>query len=117
MMKKLRSDEANRFEERYAELGRKIKDEAEIAATTQKPKMTESLTMSKQSEGVIDAEVAASLHWNEDANAAAAGTEQAESRLVAEATATRNRGEDTRRSSSIQRKSKENRSFAEVARK
>ena len=100
--------------------------------------------MSKQSEGVIDAEVAASLHWkedanavaavktrsgrlvveaaaardsNEDANAAAAGTEQAESRLVAEATATRNRGEDTRHSSSIQRKSKENRSYVEVARK
>ena len=70
MKKKPRSDEANRFEERYAELGRKIKHEA--AATTQKPKMTESLTMSKQSEGVIHAEVAASLHWNEDANAAAA---------------------------------------------
>ena len=34
------SDEANKFEERYAELERKIKHEAEIAATTQKPKMT-----------------------------------------------------------------------------
>ena len=62
MMKKKRSDEANKFEERYAELERRIKHEAEIAATTQKPTMTES----KQAEGVIDAEVAASLHWNED---------------------------------------------------
>ena len=58
---------------------------------------------------------AAARHSNEDTNAAAAGTEQAESRLVAEATATRNRGEDTRHSSGIQRKSKENRSYVEVA--
>ena len=66
---KTRTDEANKFEERHAELERKIKHEAEIAATTQKPKMTESLTMSKQSEGDIGAEVATSHHWNEDANA------------------------------------------------
>ena len=46
----------------YAGLGRKIKHEAAIAATTRKPKMTESLTMSKQAEGVVDAGVAASRH-------------------------------------------------------
>ena len=64
--KKTRCDEANKFEERYAKLERKIKHEAEIAATTQTPKMTESLTMSKQAEGVIDAEVAASPLCNEE---------------------------------------------------
>ena len=120
MMKRTRPDDANKFEELCAELDRKIKHEAEIAAATQKLKMTESL---KQAEGVIDAEVAASPLWNEDANAAAAEfghaderlvvgdaaarhsnedtnaavaeTDQAESRLVAEATSTRNRGVDT----------------------
>ena len=40
--------------------------------TNSKFAMPESLTMSKQAEVVIDAEVAASLHWSEDANAAAA---------------------------------------------
>ena len=35
----MRSGEANKFEERYAELERKIKDKAEIAATTQKHEM------------------------------------------------------------------------------
>ena len=52
-----KSDEAMKFEERFAELERKIKHEAEVAATTQK--------------GVVDAEVTALPHWNEDANAAA----------------------------------------------
>ena len=46
----MRSDESIKFEERYAELERKIKNEAEIAATTQNPKMIESLTMSQQAE-------------------------------------------------------------------
>ena len=48
MTKETRSDEAIKLEERHAELEGKIKHEAEIAATTQKPKMAESLTMSKQ---------------------------------------------------------------------
>ena len=51
---KTRSGEAIKFEERFAELERKVKYKAKIAATTQKSKMKESLTMSKQAEGVAD---------------------------------------------------------------
>ena len=47
---KTRSDEANKFEECHAELERTNQHEAEIAATTQKPKMNESLSKSKQAE-------------------------------------------------------------------
>ena len=39
--RKIRSGEANMFEEHHAELERKIKQEAETAATAQKPKVTE----------------------------------------------------------------------------
>ena len=56
---KLRSGEASKFEERYAELERKIKHEAETAATAQKPKMTESTTIMQQAERGVVAEVAA----------------------------------------------------------
>ena len=82
------------FEERYAELERKLKHEAEIAAAAQKPKMTESSTMLEQAEGGVVAEVAAAHHLNEDANAVAAEMEQAEGRFVAEAAATRNLRDD-----------------------
>ena len=90
----MRSGEANKLEERYAELGRKIKHEAETAANAHKPKMTESTTMLEQAKGGVVAEVAATHHLIEETNAAAAETEQAEGRLVVESTATRNLGED-----------------------
>ena len=76
--KKARSNEAIKFEERYAELEWQNKHEAEIPATTQKPRMTESSTMLEQAEGGVVAEVAAAHLLNENANAAAAGMEQAE---------------------------------------
>ena len=60
------------FEERYAELARQIKHEAETTATAQKPKMNEYSTMLEQAEGGVVAEVAAAHHLNEDANATAA---------------------------------------------
>ena len=88
-----RSGEANKFEERYVELERKIKHEAETAAIAQKPKMTESLTMLEQAEGVVDAEVAAAYHWNEDTNAGAEVAKQS-GRLVAEAEAAHHSNED-----------------------
>ena len=82
------------FEERYAELERKNKHEAETAATAQKPKMTESSTMLEQAEGSVVAEAEAAHHSNEDANAAAASMKQAEGSLFAEVAATHNLGED-----------------------
>ena len=77
------SGEANKFEERYAELERKIQHDAEIAAATQKPRMTESSTMSKQAKGVVDAGDTILPHWNEDTNAAAS-VKMRSGRLVAE---------------------------------
>ena len=68
---KTRSGEAIQFEDRYAELDRKIKHKAEIAATTQKQGMTESLKMSKQAEGVVAAGITALPCWNEFTNATA----------------------------------------------
>ena len=65
---KARSDEAIKFEERNAELERKIKYKAEIAATTQKQDMSES-TAKMRSERIV------------------AGSEHEELRLVAEAAA------------------------------
>ena len=55
--------------------------------------MTESLTMSKQVEGVVDAGVTALLHWNEDTNAAVA-VKMRSGRLVAEAEAAHHSTED-----------------------
>ena len=63
---KTRSCEAIKFEERYAELERKIKYKTKIAATTQKPKMIESLTKSKQAERVVDTGITVLPHCNED---------------------------------------------------
>ena len=83
---KTRSGEAIKVEERHAELERKIKYKAEIAVITQKPKMTESLTMSKQAEGVADAGITALPQWNEDTNAAAT-VKKRSGRLVAKAAA------------------------------
>ena len=57
----MRSGETNKFEERYSELERQIKHEAETAA--QKQKMTESPTMLGQTEGGVVSEVAAARHW------------------------------------------------------
>ena len=68
---KTRSGETHKFERRYAELERKFKYDAEIAATTQKQEMTVSLNIPKQAEGVADAGVTALPHWNEDTNTAA----------------------------------------------
>ena len=62
-----RFGEATQFEERYAELERKIKYKAEIAATIQEAGR-ESLTMSKQAEGVVDAGITALPCWSEDTN-------------------------------------------------
>ena len=56
---KTRHDEANKFEARFAEVERKIKYKAEIAATTQKQEMSKSLKIPEQAEGVVDAGVAA----------------------------------------------------------
>ena len=71
---------------RNSELERKIKHEAEIAATTQKPRMTESSTVSKQTEGVVDAGDTSLPHWGEEINAAATVKMRSGS-LVAEAEA------------------------------
>ena len=51
---KTRFGETNKFEGRCAEIERKIKYEAEIAATTQNQEMTESLKIPKEAEGVVD---------------------------------------------------------------
>ena len=58
-----------------------------------KPEMIESFTLSQQAEEVIDAEVAASHHWNEDANAAVA-VKTRSGRLVVEAGAVQHSNED-----------------------
>ena len=64
-----------------------------LAATAQKPKMTESTTLLEQAEGGVVAEVAAARHLREDANAAAAVLKQADGRLVVEAAAARHSSE------------------------
>ena len=66
----MRCGEADMLEERHAELERQIKQEGETLAAAQKTRMTESSTMSKQAEGVVDAGDTALPHWNEDTNAA-----------------------------------------------
>ena len=90
----MRSGEANMFEERCAELERKIKHEAETAASEQKPNMTESSTLLEQAEGGVVAEVAAAHHLNEGAKAARAVLKQADGRLVADAEAAHHSNED-----------------------
>ena len=83
---KTRSGEVIKFEERHGELKRKINYKTEIAATTKKPNIIESLTMSKQAEGVVDAGVTALLHCKEDTNDAAT-VKMRSGRLVVEAEA------------------------------
>ena len=61
---------------------KKIKYEAEIAATTQKQEMTESLKIPKQAEE-LSMLVSRHYHWNEDTNTAAT-VETRSGRLVAE---------------------------------
>ena len=85
---KTRSGGANMFEERYAELERKIKHEAETAATAQKPKMT----LLEQAEGGVVAEIEAAHQLNDDANAAVAVLAQADG--IADAAAARHSNED-----------------------
>ena len=83
---KIRSGEANQFEERYAELARKIKYKAQIAATTRTHEMTEStlkmrsgriVAESEHEEVRLEVEAAAALHLNGDA---LAGSTEWESR-------------------------------------
>ena len=93
---KMRSGEANKFEERYAELERRVKHKAEVAAATQKQEMTESTVKMRSGRFVAESEhekerlvteSEAALHSNGIAFAETTESEQAEGGPVVEAAA------------------------------
>ena len=93
---KIRSGEANKFEGRHAELERKIKYKAVIAATTQEQGMTEStvkmrsgriVAESEHEQMRLDVKAAAALHSNGIAFAETTESEQADGGPVEDAAA------------------------------
>ena len=91
---RMRSEEANRSEERCCELDRRIKQKAEAAVAAHKPSEDETAAGMKQAEGGADANATASHNLVEEETAAAMQDTEGETKTDSTVAATETKREE-----------------------